>query len=336
MAGTDKQPLWRTLRDGRATADAIRKHLGAGEPPIAVARIASALGVELAEGTAQPYAGYLSLAPDRAWLWTSRDEGKEQRRYTIAVLLAHVMRMPYGEYRLPFNHEGLWDQPEVSSFARELLMPREVLRRLLFEGNPDEAIVAARLGVSTQHLARRIKELDLPSTRALARTITEQQKPVQASPPTPAAPEAMDDSDFIDIDGEDEVTDEDRTDPGRTSPGDDDEDRAKTDPDLRYSQRREHERVQARFEVRFSLPGQAANALRAYSKDISMGGLCLKAARSYEAGELLELHMVVGAETYDLKARVAWKRDEFIGVRFTDLSEQDRERLGGLINSLKR
>jgi len=102
--------------------------------------------------------------------------------------------------------------------------------------------------------------------------------------------------------------------------------------------RRSDERVSARFEVHFNDTQEAAKALRAYSLNVSAGGLCLRTRRAYDVGVPVQMDMVVGGQAFQIRGVIAWVRDESeaIGVRFTDLSERDRSRLQSVIDSLKR
>lgn len=102
--------------------------------------------------------------------------------------------------------------------------------------------------------------------------------------------------------------------------------------------RRGEERVPARFEVHFQQTQEAAKALRAYSLNISAGGLCLRTRRSYDVGAPVRMDMVVEGESFQLQGIIAWVRDESeaIGVRFTNLSEEDRLRLQRVIDSIQR
>ncbi len=104
------------------------------------------------------------------------------------------------------------------------------------------------------------------------------------------------------------------------------------------SNRRTEERVPARFEVRFTHSEQAAKALRAYSINISSGGLCLRTQRAYDVGAPVRLELRVDGETFKLEGVVAWVRDEAeaVGVRFTQMTDGDRLRLQRLIDSIKR
>jgi uncharacterized protein (TIGR02266 family) len=102
--------------------------------------------------------------------------------------------------------------------------------------------------------------------------------------------------------------------------------------------RRIEERVPARFEVHFSRTQEAARALRAYSLNVSAGGLCLRTKRAYDVGTPVQMEMQVDNESFQLHGVIAWVRDESeaIGVRFTNMSDEDRARLQRVIDSIKR
>jgi uncharacterized protein (TIGR02266 family) len=102
--------------------------------------------------------------------------------------------------------------------------------------------------------------------------------------------------------------------------------------------RRTEERVPARFEVHFQDTTMAAKALRAYSVNVSSGGLCLRTQRAYDVGVPVQVELHVDGESFKLGGIIAWVRDESeaVGVRFTKLSDADRARLQRLIDSLKR
>lgn len=102
-------------------------------------------------------------------------------------------------------------------------------------------------------------------------------------------------------------------------------------------ERRQHERVTARIEVRFGRADEAARALRAYSLNFSVGGLCLKTQKPYEVGERLSLDMTIEGEELSLIGVVAWVRSGVaIGVRFEDVKAEDRKRLQALVEALKK
>src|SRR5438477_12269811 len=99
--------------------------------------------------------------------------------------------------------------------------------------------------------------------------------------------------------------------------------------------RRQHERVSAHIEVRFGLADEAARALRAYSLNFSIGGLCLKTQRPYELGERLSLSMTIEGRELECLGVVAWVREGVaIGVRFEDVKVEDRVRLEQMVKAL--
>jgi uncharacterized protein (TIGR02266 family) len=100
--------------------------------------------------------------------------------------------------------------------------------------------------------------------------------------------------------------------------------------------RRSSERVPARVEVRFHEPAHAARALRAYSLNLSAGGLCLRTERTYELGAPLKVALVIAGQPLELDAAVAWVRGGAVGVRFENLTARDRQLLESLVLSLKR
>jgi uncharacterized protein (TIGR02266 family) len=97
------------------------------------------------------------------------------------------------------------------------------------------------------------------------------------------------------------------------------------------AERRHELRIAGRLEVRFSMPAQAARALRAYSLNFSLGGLCLRPHRPYPVGTELQLCLQIQSESLELFGVVAWVRNGAIGVRFVQLSPHAKERLGQLI-----
>jgi uncharacterized protein (TIGR02266 family) len=100
--------------------------------------------------------------------------------------------------------------------------------------------------------------------------------------------------------------------------------------------RRREQRIPARIEVRFREPAQAARALRAYSLNFSVGGLCLKTQKQYALGQKLLLDVQVEARQLSVVAEVAWVRGGAIGVRFSELSPEDRAALEQLVAQLKK
>ncbi|AKF82383.1 Myxococcus xanthus paralogous domain TIGR02266 [Myxococcus fulvus] len=105
-----------------------------------------------------------------------------------------------------------------------------------------------------------------------------------------------------------------------------------------YANRRADERVTAKFAVRFTQAEDAARALRVFSINVSAGGLCLRTRKAYDVGAQVRLSMDIEGEQFDLTGVVAWVRDEqeAIGVRFTDVSDDDRVRLHNVVERIKR
>jgi len=69
--------------------------------------------------------------------------------------------------------------------------------------------------------------------------------------------------------------------------------------------------------------------VRSTTKDIGLGGLCLRTQRSYEPGTSLQLVIELeGGQSLDIEAVVAWVRTgEAIGVRFETMSDEQQTAL---------
>src|SRR4051812_39034160 len=104
--------------------------------------------------------------------------------------------------------------------------------------------------------------------------------------------------------------------------------------DVGSDDRRQYERVSAHVEVRFGRADEAARALRAYSLNFSVGGLCLKTQRPYEIGERLGLSMTIEGREVECLGVVAWVRAGTIGVRFEEVKEPDRALLQQMVKAL--
>ena len=96
---------------------------------------------------------------------------------------------------------------------------------------------------------------------------------------------------------------------------------------FRNAERRRDPRVGARFEVGFKSAAAAAKAFKTFSVNFSAGGLCLKTQRPHAVGEVVQLHLRVEGEVFELKGTVQWARAGVVGVRFIDHSPDDRDRL---------
>ena len=96
-------------------------------------------------------------------------------------------------------------------------------------------------------------------------------------------------------------------------------------------ERRADERVVARIEVRFKGLAEASRAFRAYSLNLSASGLCLKTRRQYQVGERLSLSLTLEEQEYHVTGVVAWERSGAVGVRFENVTSEDRQRLGAVV-----
>jgi uncharacterized protein (TIGR02266 family) len=101
-------------------------------------------------------------------------------------------------------------------------------------------------------------------------------------------------------------------------------------------ERRADSRIPARVEVHFRDAAEAAEALRVYALNFSVGGICLRTERSYPVGHALELIVLVDDERFELEGVVAWARprDQAVGLRFREVEPNARERLGALVLKL--
>src|SRR5215475_9138904 len=93
------------------------------------------------------------------------------------------------------------------------------------------------------------------------------------------------------------------------------------DTDQQHEERRADSRVPVRVEVHFRDAAAAAEALRSYAVNFSVGGICLKTERSYPVGHVLQLVLMVEEEQFELEGVVAWARgrEQVIGVRFREV-----------------
>ena len=107
-----------------------------------------------------------------------------------------------------------------------------------------------------------------------------------------------------------------------------------TNPTAKSSEdRRELMRRPMTLGVRFSTTKDLANAVRASTLNMSMGGLCLLTQKEYEVGAELQLVIELGdQDLIEVTVVVAWSRPgKAIGLRFTDLADEHREMLAALV-----
>jgi uncharacterized protein (TIGR02266 family) len=99
---------------------------------------------------------------------------------------------------------------------------------------------------------------------------------------------------------------------------------------FRNAERRRDPRVGARFEVAFKDAKDAAKAFKTFSVNFSAGGLCLRSQRPHAIGEVVELHLTVDGQDFEIQGTVQWSRAGVVGVRFIDLAPDIRVRLSEL------
>ena len=101
-------------------------------------------------------------------------------------------------------------------------------------------------------------------------------------------------------------------------------------------ERRAADRIPVRIEVHFHDAAAAAEALRSYAVNFSVGGICLRTERSYPVGHVLKLVLRVEEEQFELEGVVAWARarEQAIGVRFREVDPEGKERLAALAHRL--
>ena len=103
---------------------------------------------------------------------------------------------------------------------------------------------------------------------------------------------------------------------------------------FRNADRRRDPRVGARFEVAFNHAKDAAKAFKTFSVNFSAGGLCLRSQRPHALGEVVELHLTVEGQDFELSGTVQWVRGGVVGVRFTEMQPEVRERLAQVAKAM--
>jgi uncharacterized protein (TIGR02266 family) len=324
MAVETKVPFWKQMRRERLLPHPFRQHFGLDLPPIRIERLLPDSGIEILRGRGGVVAGRLELTAQRARMWINTDDPEDRQRFTFAYLLGHLILHPEGEYSCPHAVESAGGNPEALAFAKQLLMPGPLVTR--FHGEPTDKPLHALFGVPKEVMNRRLEELGLQTTPGTTSPPMPLRPGVASRPlPYPTEPEAADEPTLINND------DDEKTDPGISAA-----EAVRPPPADAGAERRQFERVPARIEVRFEQPRQAAKALRAFSLDLSAGGLCLRTRRRYSLGETLNLQMKIGEHDFRLEGVVAWMRDGVIGVRFHQISGKDRQRLAAIVQSLGR
>jgi uncharacterized protein (TIGR02266 family) len=101
------------------------------------------------------------------------------------------------------------------------------------------------------------------------------------------------------------------------------------------AERRKTVRYSARFDVRFGRVDDAARAMKAFSVNLSMGGLALKTSQAYAVGDQLSLALTIEQEQLQLAGTVSWVRNGAIGVRFTEMSPETRQKIEAVLSTLR-
>lgn len=318
MAAEPAVPFWKEMRRDRLLPHPLRQRFGLDEPPIRIERLLPDCGIEIFRGRGGVVAGRLELSAQRARMWLNADEPEDRQRFTCAYLLGHLILHPEGEYSCPLAVESAGGNPEALAFAKQLLMPGPLVTQ--YHGEATDQALHALFGVPKEVMGRRLEELGLSTAPGVPAAAPMPLRGAVVSRPLPRPAEPGD--------APPAGSDEEKTDPNIS--------RAATAPKTTGTgaERRQFERVLARIEVRFEQPRQAAKALRAFSLDLSAGGLCLRTRRQYSLGETLNLEMRIAEHDFQLEGVVAWIRDGVIGVRFQQVSDKDRQRLSSVIQSL--
>lgn len=103
---------------------------------------------------------------------------------------------------------------------------------------------------------------------------------------------------------------------------------------FRNAERRRDPRVGARFEVAFKHAHDAAKAFKTFSVNFSAGGLCLRSQRPHAVGEVVELHLTVDGQDFEISGTVQWTRAGVVGVRFVDVQAETRTRLAEVARTM--
>lgn len=124
-------PDWRSLRNARASPQAVLRQLGMLKPPIDVERIATAIGARVLRTTdpAPDWSGALDYPGGEPVIWVRHTERVVYQRFTIAHELGHLLLHPVGMYR-DISYMGSAVERDANRFACGLLMPPPLLATL--------------------------------------------------------------------------------------------------------------------------------------------------------------------------------------------------------------
>ena len=96
-------------------------------------------------------------------------------------------------------------------------------------------------------------------------------------------------------------------------------------------ERRSELRISARLSVQFEKIGDATTAFKAFSLNVSPGGVCIRSKRALPKETRVSLHLTIDGEPFHLLGAVAWVRGDVHGIRFVNPSRAQRARLEELV-----
>ncbi len=116
-------PLWKTLKEERASADDILRTLEIAFPPVDVLGIAQRLGVRL--GWTEDHSGELRVEGDDALILIRKGEALVRQRFTVAHELGHLMlhSVDRAHRHSDSTFAGTPREVQANQFAADLLMP---------------------------------------------------------------------------------------------------------------------------------------------------------------------------------------------------------------------
>jgi len=103
----------------------------------------------------------------------------------------------------------------------------------------------------------------------------------------------------------------------------------------RENEQRAQKRVSTKLEVRFASTAEAARVFKTYSLNLSPGGMCIRSVRRHQPGELIWVSLLINGQKFELKARVAWSKENVMGVRFEGMSSAEKLRLESMLWPVK-
>lgn len=121
---TEAAPLWKQLRDRRASADEVLRLFDISVPHVDVESIVKRLGIGLDYVAAQEWAGTCSVEGNTARILIRRNDSDVRRRFTIAHELGHIVVHRETESFRDISFSGDAREIQANNFAAALLMPK--------------------------------------------------------------------------------------------------------------------------------------------------------------------------------------------------------------------